>query len=123
MEVSPRIVFLSLLLFVFSCNGDNGELRFSPDNLPQGAVDLPYSETVTVSYNATPVGEIRLSKGTLPVGLKLFHREGDNKATIHGTPEEAGMYSFTIHSWCYGTNKPGQTGNKDYSIEIVTPPQ
>jgi hypothetical protein len=62
------------------------------DQVPPGS---PYSRTVTVS--ATPTATITVDSGTLPPGL-TFTDNGDNSATISGTPDTAGIYPFTVRA-------------------------
>ena len=120
---------LGVLLAVFwlaaalvGCGGGGrAALAFQPGQLPTGIVGVDYAETVTVTQNETPVGDIYVASGSLPPGLELdFERGGTNStAQITGTPTAAGSYEFTDQAWCLGTNVSGQTGKKTYKIEIT----
>lgn len=43
---------------------------------------------------------------------------GENAAKIVGIPQQRGTFSFTLDVWCFGTNLPGQSGNKAYTIVV-----
>ena len=97
-----------------------GPLKFTPDDLPDAQVGNVYDEEIRVTLNNTPVGDFFISEGTLPEGLEFTFLEGEDAATITGTPTEAGTFSFTVSAWCFGTQVSGQTGDKSYSL-IVNP--
>lgn len=94
-------------------------LLFNPDKLPDARVGVPYEATISISQNRTPATEIFLSEGTLPPGLELVYVRGENTAKISGTPTQTGTTTFTISVWCLGTNTPGQTGDKQYTIVVA----
>jgi hypothetical protein len=75
----------------------------------------PYSRTITVS--ATPTAAITIDSGTLPTGL-TFTDNGDNTATISGTPTGTGSFPLTLRA-SNGVN-PAQT--QDDSIVVGTSP-
>jgi hypothetical protein len=94
-------------------------LKFDPLSLPNAQVGVPYEVEIKVTGNVTPVGGVTVNPDTLPPGLELvFDEEGTDTARITGIPEEAGTYSFYIDVWCYGTQVSGQTGGKEYTIEV-----
>jgi hypothetical protein len=119
------LVFLVLLISACSDKEDqpfppnDDPLVFSPDNFPDGKVGEFYTTTITVSENLTPVFEISVPDESLPRGLQLIYQEPQKFAVISGTPEEAGTTSISVTAKCFGTNSPGQVGEKEYSIEIV----
>jgi hypothetical protein len=98
----------------------NPPLVFSPDTLAEARIGVAYDVTISVSQARTPVGDIFLSKGTLPAGLALtFDRVQSGltgTARIGGTPTGAGSYALTVSAWCYGTMTEGQGGDMDYVL-------
>jgi hypothetical protein len=105
---------------VLACGSGRPALAFEPAQIPTGIVGLPYVASVMVTQNETPVGDIYVASGSLPPGLTLqFERGGTNSAAqITGTPTTAGSYEFTVAAWCLGTNVSGQTGEKQYTMEV-----
>jgi len=97
-----------------------GPLKFTPDTLPEAQVGTAYEAKIVISLNNTPVGDFSISEGSLPEGLEFTFLEGEDAATITGTPTESGTFSFTVSAWCFGTQVSGQTGEKTYSL-IVNP--
>ena len=112
----PSIVLLTII-FSISCmlfSSSGGELKFDPDTLPDAQLGVPYEVEIHVKQNRTPVGDFSISDGTLPDGLELKAVEGvEDTARIIGIPEKAGIFTFKISVWCYGTNVSGQTGEKE----------
>ena len=92
-------------------------LSFVPTTLPIVEAGQPYEATVTIQDYKTDVGDIYLSAGELPPGLVLEYSSGDS-AKIIGTPEQTGIFSFTIAAWCFGTNVSGQTGEQTYELVV-----
>jgi hypothetical protein len=97
-----------------------GPLKFSPDTLPDSQVGTAYDAEIRISLNNTPVGDFFISEGELPEGLEFTFLDGEDAATIVGTPTEAGTYTFTVTVWCFGTQVSGQTGEKTYTL-VVNP--
>ena len=97
-----------------------GPLKFTPDTLPEAQAGSAYEAKIVISLNNTPVGDFSISEGTLPEGLEFTFLEGEDAATITGTPNESGTFIFTVSAWCFGTQVSGQTGDKSYSL-IVNP--
>jgi hypothetical protein len=97
-----------------------GPLKFLPDALPEAQVGTAYDEEIRISLNNTPVGDFFISDGILPEGLEFTFLEGDDAATVSGTPTEAGTFTFTVSAWCFGTQVSGQTGEKTYTL-VVNP--
>jgi hypothetical protein len=103
----------------FEYNSNAGELTFKPDQLPDAQTGEAYSVRLTVEDTHTPVGNFSTQEGQLPPGLELKQLEDvENTAEISGTPSQAGTYHFVVYVWCYGTNSPGQTGEKEYTIIV-----
>jgi hypothetical protein len=123
--ISKKLIILSVILLIalvsISCSlftlGDSS-LKFEPDVLPNSQAGVAYEAEIRITQNRTPAGDIYISKGALPAGLKLIKVEGEDIAKISGKPEETGTFTFTISVWCYGTNVSGQTGEKEYSITV-----
>jgi hypothetical protein len=95
-----------------------GPLKFTPDTLPEALVGTAYDEEIRISLNNTPVGDFSISDGELPEGLEFTFLEGEDAATITGTPTESGTFSFTVSAWCFGTQVSGQTGDRSYSLFV-----
>jgi hypothetical protein len=102
--------------FIFQ---ESGALVFDPEQLPEAQVEKEYEATISVSESDTPVGEFILQDGELPPGLEIIKVEDEeNRAVIKGIPTQAGVYKFTLYVWCYGTQKSGQTAEKEYTIVV-----
>jgi hypothetical protein len=95
-----------------------GPLKFTPETLPEGQVGSAYAEEIQISLNNTPVGDFFISEGSLPEGLEFTFIEGEDAATLTGSPVEAGIFTFTVSAWCFGTQVSGQTGEKTYSLTV-----
>jgi hypothetical protein len=109
------------LLFTISCflfTASRGPLKFDPASLPEAQHGVPYDARITISGNATPVGEFSLSEGSLPPGLTLGKVEGENAARLFGIPAQSGAFKFKVYVWCYGTNVSGQVGEMEYSLVV-----
>ncbi|MFN7928139.1 MAG: putative Ig domain-containing protein [Blastocatellia bacterium] len=85
-------------------------ITFTPNSLPNGAVNTPYNQIVT----ALPSGNYNyVVSGGLPLGLSLNPLSG----AITGTPTSAGTYPFTI----VATTTTGACSNSQfYTITITT---
>ena len=95
-----------------------GPLTFAPDTLPTARVGEMYEARIRITENVTPVGEFSVSKGSLPAGLELVFVEGKIAAMISGIPEGAGVSTFAISVWCFGTQVSGQSGDKEYTLIV-----
>ncbi len=127
LKIGILLALAALALASLSCEAVNrlaqdtptSPLVFKPDQLPDAQVGKDYSVRVTVEGSRTPVGAFSLQDGQLPPGLALKKVAGvENTAEISGTPTQAGTYQFVIYVWCYGTQRSGQTGQKEYSIVV-----
>jgi hypothetical protein len=93
-------------------------LVFVPASLPDGQIGVYYQVQVSVENVRTFVGEFLIIRGSLPGGLSLERVPGENSTRITGTPKEAGSFTFVMRALCEGTNNPGQTGQKEYTITV-----
>jgi len=98
----------------------SGPLAFEPASLslPEAKAGAAYETRIQITQNTTPVGDISISNGALPAGLEFEFIDGEDAALIHGTPQEAGTFTFTISVWCFGTQVSGQSGEKDYELKV-----
>lgn len=93
-------------------------LKIEPESLPNAQTGVDYEVEILVSDNVTPISSVIISNGALPAGLELVFVDGEDSATISGTPEEPGTYTFTVFISCFGTMVGGQTGDKEYTIIV-----
>ncbi|HEY5489029.1 MAG TPA: putative Ig domain-containing protein [Candidatus Limnocylindrales bacterium] len=117
-----RIAFAFVILLAASlaaCTPARPALTFSPSALPNATAGSAYLQTITISNNETPVGDISVSSGALPTGMTLnFVRGSSVSADLTGTPTTRGTYVFTVSAWCLGTNVSGQTGDQSYVLVV-----
>jgi large repetitive protein len=111
---------LALAALLIACTPARPALVFSPTELPGAQTGQPYSVTITVSQNQTPVGDMNVSAGSPPPGLTLaFAGRGQGaSADLSGTPTAAGTYTFNVSAWCLGTNISGQSGEQAYTLVV-----
>ena len=118
-----RIALVLLLVAVLAgCNDEPAPLKLSPETLPDGQVGQPYSVEITVPDNDWPIAEFYITEGELPAGLVFTWdqmAEDNMKATISGTPEAAGEYTFTVWVAGMGTNTSGPEGSREYTLVIA----
>jgi hypothetical protein len=118
------LLLIALLLTagcdIFSSSRQAAPLVFSPERLPEAAAGQPYSAKINVSGQNTPVGGVSVDGGSLPEGLLLNRLQNDRNevAEITGTPQKPGKSRFKVKVWCYGTQTSGQTGEKEYELEV-----
>ena len=91
--------------------GAGGALTVAPNNLPNGTLGSPYTQTVTATGGTGPY-RFRLFAGALPPGLTL----DPNTGVISGTPTSSGPANFTIEA----TDSSGNTGTHSFSVTIGT---
>ena len=111
----PGLLLAAALL---ACGDRRPALVFSPAELPQAQVGQPYSATVSITGNVTPVGDMFVDIGTLPAGLQLTFDDASRTGVISGTPTETGTFKFAVGAWCLGTNVSGQTGQREYELVV-----
>jgi hypothetical protein len=95
-----------------------GPLTFAPESLPDAKAGTAYEAQIRITQNITPVDDMTVSSGSLPAGLEFIKVDGEDAATIRGTPTESGSFTFTVDVWCFGTQVSGQTGQKEYTILV-----
>jgi hypothetical protein len=93
-------------------------LKIEPDSMPNAQTGVEYEVEIRVSDNVTPVDNVSISSGTLPMGLELVFVDGVNGAKISGVPEETGTFTFTVSVSCFSTMVVGQTAQKEYVIVV-----
>ena len=115
----PSLV-LGLGCHSLSCSWPPRILAFTPSDLPNAQLGKEYRAVIKLSRNRTPIGSVRLKDGALPRGLSINQdREtGGTDLVIHGVPQGAGIFTFTIEVGCFGTSVDGQVGEKTYSLEV-----
>lgn len=124
MKMKHIPIFLSVFTLLFSSlacwDTSRSALVFTPADLPEARVGVPYDMEIQVSQNETPVYSFYVSEGTLPQGLAFeFDEEAhEDKARIHGVPAESGTFTFKVAARCLGTNVNGQTGEWEYTIAV-----
>jgi hypothetical protein len=109
---------LAILLSTTFCVLTPPSLEFKPDQLPTARAGQPYHADILITQNVTPVDNFSITEGTLPPGLTLVMDRTVRIGRISGTPSQAGTYQFTVSVWCLGTNIPGQTGDKQYTLVV-----
>jgi hypothetical protein len=93
-------------------------LKIEPDLLPNAQTGVEYEVDIRVSDNVTPVSDVVISSGTLPVGLELVFVDHVDGAKISGVPEETGTFTFTISISCFSTMVIGQSAEKEYTVVV-----
>ena len=98
-------------------------LLIEPASMPDAQVSVEYEAEIHITQNVTPVGDMMIQDGALPVGLEFIFLDGEDAAKIVGIPEEIGEFHFTVFAWCYGTQVSGQTLKKEYQLIVSDPEQ
>jgi hypothetical protein len=87
----------------------NTNVTITTTTLPDGVINVPYSQTVTAK-NGIPPYTWTVSTGTLPDGLSI----GSTNGAITGTPTTAGPQTFTVTA----TDSDGNVGNGNLTLTI-----
>ena len=93
-------------------------LMIEPASLPEAQVGVMYESEIHITQNVTPVGDMWIKEGALPVGLEFVFQKGQDAAKISGIPQETGIFSITLYAWCFGTMVSGQTLQKEYQMVV-----
>lgn len=122
-----RRKFLAVLVLVLSATLVGPGLwspagaAVNPATLPGGLLGTPYSQTVTAEVRPDSSYTFAVTSGALPGGLTLADvdaPESNLSATISGTPNVAGSFTFTVTA--RGFNGRGDV-SRTYTIVIVDP--
>lgn len=89
-----------------------------PAILPEAQAGVMYEVELHITQNVTPVGDMQIKAGALPVGLEFAFLTGQDAAKISGIPQETGAFTMTLYAWCFGTMVSGQTLEKEYQIVV-----
>lgn len=93
-----------------TCGGSCPSITLSPPSLPNGAIGIPYNQTISARGGTAPY-TFAITNGALPQGLSL-----NTTGLISGTPTTQEVTTFTITA----TDSAGCTGSMSYSITIGT---
>lgn len=85
--------------------------------LPAGAVNIPYSTTITAANGTTPYNWVT---PVSPLPANLSATQQGNNLVISGTPTVAGTTNFTVT--VNDSSSPSKQSQKAFSITIVPPP-
>ncbi|MBI4548082.1 MAG: putative Ig domain-containing protein [Ignavibacteriae bacterium] len=92
---------------------DCPKINLNPSTLPNGSVDVAYTETITANGGTAP-HSFNVSNGTPPPGLVL-----SSSGLLSGTPSTGGTYTFTVTA----TDALGCTGSQTYVVSISVIPE
>jgi trimeric autotransporter adhesin len=113
------VLLLGGLYLLSGCGGGRSSppLTISTASLPNGTLEIPYSQTIQASSGVAPF-TWTVSAGTLPQNLTLSGSE-TNTVTISGTPETAiQAAAFTIEV----SDSANQSATQPYTVSIVLEP-
>ncbi|MFN7975586.1 MAG: putative Ig domain-containing protein [Acidobacteriota bacterium] len=91
---------------------DCGTVSLLPAGLPNGAIGLGYSQTITAVGGTSPY-TFAVTAGALPPGLTLAA-----SGVISGVPNTVGTFSFTVTA----TDPFGCSGSQPYTITVTLCP-
>lgn len=95
-----------------------GSISLNPASLPNGSINTPYSQNLSVIGAAVgSTTTYAITNGSLPAGLRL----DPNTGLISGTPTVAGPYNFTVTATnTNNSTSPATvtTASVDYSLTI-----
>ena len=96
-------------------------LTIQPSSLPSGTLGTAYAYQLTQGGSGSPPFSWGVTTGKLPPGLALTVDSAKPwygaKATISGTPSEAGKFSFTLRL----TDATGRTTTGSFTIAVTRP--
>jgi hypothetical protein len=113
-----RWIFSALLFLFLSFQCillAKGGIVIDPATLPNGTLNVPYSETLSAAGGAAPYTYV-VSSGHLPAGLTL-----SPGGTISGTPKPSGIPRPVMSSnfGVTATDSNGATGTQKYTLSVV----
>jgi alpha-tubulin suppressor-like RCC1 family protein len=93
-------------------------IRLLPANLPEAAINQPYSQQITASGGVAPY-TFTVVNGQLPTGIELT-----SAGLLQGAPAISGSFQFTVQ--VADTSNPSIAGQRTYSLVVdagdQTPP-
>jgi hypothetical protein len=89
-------------------------LAVTTSSLPDGILDVAYSQTLVAAGGTPPYGW-SVTSGALPDGLALDAATG----VISGTPTAAGSFAFTIT--VTDSEATSQTATRDFTVAVAAP--
>jgi hypothetical protein len=87
-------------------------ITLSPTSLPDGTVNVPYSQTITASGGTSPY-TFSVTSGSLP-GWASLNSTGNTTCAISGTPPATGTSTFTVTA----TDANKSTGSQGYTLKV-----
>jgi hypothetical protein len=99
----------TIVINTFVC----GTINVFPATLPAPLLGVPYNQSVGASGGSAPY-TFAVSAGAIPAGL-TFIATGTASASLIGTPNALGAYTFTVSA----TDALGCTGNQTYGLQLV----
>ncbi|WP_157572069.1 beta strand repeat-containing protein [Hydrogenophaga taeniospiralis] len=100
---------------VGTITNDDVPVSVSPSTLPNGAVTVAYSQTLTASGGVSPYS-FGVTAGALPAGLSL-----SSGGVLSGTPTAGGTFNFTATATDSSPFPGPFAGSRAYTL-VVTPP-
>ena len=94
---------------------DDVPVTLSPGTLPNGAVAVAYSQTITASGGVSPYA-FTVTAGALPAGLTL-----SSGGTLSGTPTAGGTFNFTVTATDSSPFPGPFAGTQVYTLVIAAP--
>lgn len=98
-------------------NPDGGCSITTAGVLPQAVRGFPISYTVSTAGCTAPMRFIEVRQASLPPGMSL--RYSGTTATISGTPDTAGVFTFSVRAIDSGYRIP----SKSFVVKVNDPPQ
>src|SRR5205085_1869891 len=95
---------------ILTIGGGCPAITVSPSTLPNGVVGTAYNQTITARGGTAPYTFAVTGGGSLPPPLTLNTSTG----LISGTPNTAGLFSFTIAA----TDANACGGSRAYSVRV-----
>jgi uncharacterized repeat protein (TIGR01451 family) len=100
---------------VGTITNDDVPVTVSPSTLPNGAVTVAYSQTLTASGGVSPYS-FAVTAGALPAGLSL-----SSGGVLSGTPTAGGTFNFTATATDSSPFPGPFAGSRAYSLVVTAP--